>query len=156
MVSHRYLKLVSVFYSNLNMSDETSLSQGLIGFTMIKNDDHQQVYLISESWSANKTGLTKTEEDEWARWYAVTIDCMSKLLKKILGTHVIGKRGRNGEDGGDLKTKKEVGSGGRRRKKSLDERERDHKKLFQSWQTIEEVRADLEFSPLQLKEFERM
>ncbi|KOM41102.1 hypothetical protein LR48_Vigan04g130000 [Vigna angularis] len=41
---------------------------GLIGFTMIKDDDHQQVYPISESLSANKIDSTKTEEDEWARW----------------------------------------------------------------------------------------
>ncbi|KOM41098.1 hypothetical protein LR48_Vigan04g129600 [Vigna angularis] len=42
--------------------------QGLIGFTMIKNDHHQQVYPISKSLSANKTDSTKTEEDEWAIW----------------------------------------------------------------------------------------
>ncbi|KOM43545.1 hypothetical protein LR48_Vigan05g114900 [Vigna angularis] len=104
VISHRYLKLVSVFYSNLKMSDETFCNkvkgvdmklikevwigivvyqpinkegflfqiwirhQGLIGFTKIKNDDRQQVYPISDSWSANKTDSTKTEENEWARW----------------------------------------------------------------------------------------
>ncbi|KOM25472.1 hypothetical protein LR48_Vigan106s000600 [Vigna angularis] len=104
VVSHRYLKLVRVFYSNLKKSDETFCNtvkgvdmklikevwigivvfqpirkegflfqiwighQGLIGFTMIKNDDHQQVYPMSKSWSANKTYSTKTKEDEWARW----------------------------------------------------------------------------------------
>ncbi|KOM55847.1 hypothetical protein LR48_Vigan10g173900 [Vigna angularis] len=103
VVSHRYLKLMSVFYSNLKMSDETFCNkvkevdmklikevlirivvyqpiskggflfhiwighQGLIGFTKRKYDDHQQVYPISDSWSANKTDSTKTE-DEWARW----------------------------------------------------------------------------------------
>ncbi|WVY90811.1 hypothetical protein V8G54_036325, partial [Vigna mungo] len=68
VVSHRYMKLIRLFYSNLKI-----------------NDDHQQVYPISESWSANKTGLKKTEEDEWARWYAVKIDCMSESLKRFLG-----------------------------------------------------------------------
>ncbi|KOM34689.1 hypothetical protein LR48_Vigan02g083900 [Vigna angularis] len=104
VVSHRYLKLVSVFYSNVKMSDETFCNkvkgvdmklikevwigivvhqpinkegflfhiwighQGLIGFTKRKNDDHQQVYPLSDSWSASKTDSTKTEEDEWARW----------------------------------------------------------------------------------------
>ncbi|KOM40834.1 hypothetical protein LR48_Vigan04g103200 [Vigna angularis] len=104
VVSHKYLKLVSMFYSNLKMSDESFCNtikgvdmklikevsigivvfqpiskegflfqiwighQGLIGFTMIKNDDHQQVYPISESSSANETDSTKTEEYEWARW----------------------------------------------------------------------------------------
>ncbi|KOM55908.1 hypothetical protein LR48_Vigan10g180000 [Vigna angularis] len=103
VVSHRYLKLVSVFYSNLKMSDETFCNkvkgvdmklikevwigivvyqpiskegflfhiwighQGLIGFTKRKNDDHQQVFPIFDSWSANKTDSTKIEEDEWAR-----------------------------------------------------------------------------------------
>ncbi|KOM26146.1 hypothetical protein LR48_Vigan233s001300 [Vigna angularis] len=58
MVSHRYLKLVRVFYSNLKMSDETFCSS-------VKRVDikvwigHQQVYPISEYWSANKTKLKK-------------------------------------------------------------------------------------------------
>ncbi|KOM34547.1 hypothetical protein LR48_Vigan02g069700 [Vigna angularis] len=64
LVSHRYLKLVRMFYSNLKI---------WIGY--------QQVYPISESWSPNKTDLTKAEEDEWAKWYAVKIDCMSESLK---------------------------------------------------------------------------
>ncbi|KOM34554.1 hypothetical protein LR48_Vigan02g070400 [Vigna angularis] len=104
VVSHKYLKLVSVFYSNLMLSNETFCNkvkgvdmklikevwigivvyqpinkegflfeiwighQGLIGFTKRKNDDHQQVYPISDSWSANKTDSTKTKEDEWVRW----------------------------------------------------------------------------------------
>ncbi|KOM34678.1 hypothetical protein LR48_Vigan02g082800 [Vigna angularis] len=84
MVSHKYLKLVRVFYSNLKMSDETFCST-------VKQVDikvwigYQQVYPISESWSANKKDLTKTEEDEWAKWYAVKIGCMSESLKRFLG-----------------------------------------------------------------------
>ncbi|KOM57483.1 hypothetical protein LR48_Vigan11g051600 [Vigna angularis] len=90
VVSHRYLKLVTMFYSNLKMSDETFCNKvkgvdmklikevwiGIVvyqpiskeGFHNRKKDDHQQVYPISDSWSANKTDSTKTEEDEWARW----------------------------------------------------------------------------------------
>ncbi|KOM50283.1 hypothetical protein LR48_Vigan08g111000 [Vigna angularis] len=84
VVSHKYLKLTRVFYSNLKMSDETFCST-------VKRVDiqvwigHQRVYPISESWSANKTNLTKIEEDEWDKWYAVKIDCMSESLKGFLG-----------------------------------------------------------------------
>ncbi|KOM47463.1 hypothetical protein LR48_Vigan07g116700 [Vigna angularis] len=96
VVSRRYLKLVTMFYSNLKMSDETFCNKvkgvdmklikevwigivvyqpiskegflfqiwishhGLIGFIREKKDDHQQVYPISDSWSANKTDSTKT------------------------------------------------------------------------------------------------
>ncbi|KOM47904.1 hypothetical protein LR48_Vigan07g160800 [Vigna angularis] len=75
VVSHRYLKLVKVFYSNLKMSDETFCST-------VKRVDvkvwigHQKVYPISKSWSANKIDLTKIKENESAKWYAVKIDCM--------------------------------------------------------------------------------
>ncbi|KOM47332.1 hypothetical protein LR48_Vigan07g103600 [Vigna angularis] len=118
VVSHIYMKLVSVFYSNLKMSDETFCNtvkgvdmklikevwigivafqpiskecflfqiwighQGLIGFTMIKNDDHQQVYPISESSSANKTDSTKTEEDQWARWLCSENRLYVKIAQK--------------------------------------------------------------------------
>ncbi|WVZ16270.1 hypothetical protein V8G54_009252 [Vigna mungo] len=86
VVSHIYLKLVRVFYSNLKMSDETfcsivHLKEVWVGIV--------QVYPISESWSANKTCFKKTKEDEWARWYAVTIDCMLESLKRFLGLKYI-------------------------------------------------------------------
>ncbi|WVZ00677.1 hypothetical protein V8G54_026746 [Vigna mungo] len=102
VVSHRYLKLVRVFYSNIKMSDETfcSIVKGVDikvwieisvfqpirkeGFLFEKWIGHQQVYPISESWSANKIDLTKTEEDEWTKWYVVKINCMSESLKRFL------------------------------------------------------------------------
>ncbi|WVZ23892.1 hypothetical protein V8G54_002436 [Vigna mungo] len=55
------------------------------GFLFEKWISHQQVYPISESWSANKTDLTKLKKDEWAKWYAVKINCMSESLKRFLG-----------------------------------------------------------------------
>ncbi|KOM47527.1 hypothetical protein LR48_Vigan07g123100 [Vigna angularis] len=84
MVSHRYLKLVSVFYSNLKMSDETFCNT-VKGIDIKVWIGHQQVYPISESWSPNKANLTKTKEDKWAKWYAMKIDCMSESLKRFLG-----------------------------------------------------------------------
>ncbi|WVY95503.1 hypothetical protein V8G54_034591 [Vigna mungo] len=84
VVSHRYLKLVRVFYSNLKMSDETFCSTvhlkevwiGIVIFQLIRKKG-----FLFQKW----IGLKKTEEDEWARWYAVTIDCMSESLKRFLG-----------------------------------------------------------------------
>ncbi|WVY90938.1 hypothetical protein V8G54_036452 [Vigna mungo] len=81
VVSHTYLKLVRVFYSNIKMSDETFCST-------VKGVDIKQVYPISESWSANKTDLTNTEEGEWAKWYVVKINCMSESLKRFLGLRI--------------------------------------------------------------------
>ncbi|KOM51936.1 hypothetical protein LR48_Vigan09g059500 [Vigna angularis] len=84
VVSHRYLKLVNVFYSNLKMSDETFCNT-VKGVDIKVWIGHPQVYPIFESWSTHKTDLTKTKEDEWAKWYAVKIDCISESLKRFLG-----------------------------------------------------------------------
>ncbi|WVY98748.1 hypothetical protein V8G54_030899 [Vigna mungo] len=98
VVSHRYLKLVRVFYSNIKMNDETFCSRvkgvdikvwnRIVVFQPIKKEGflfekwigHQQVYPISESWSANKIDLTKTEEDDcFLRFYA----CFATKLTEV-------------------------------------------------------------------------
>ncbi|KOM47753.1 hypothetical protein LR48_Vigan07g145700 [Vigna angularis] len=86
VVSHRYLKLVSVFYSNLKMSDETfcntvkRVDMKLINEVWIRIVVFQPISkesFLFQIWIGHqgligftmiKTDSTKTKEDEWAIW----------------------------------------------------------------------------------------
>ncbi|KAG2380555.1 uncharacterized protein HKW66_Vig0249330 [Vigna angularis] len=71
VVSHRYLKLVTMFYSNLKMSDETFCNK-------VKGVDMKLIKEIQQ----------KLKKMSGLDGYAVKIDCMSESLKNILGAQV--------------------------------------------------------------------
>ncbi|KOM43428.1 hypothetical protein LR48_Vigan05g103200 [Vigna angularis] len=100
VVSHKYLKLVSVFYSNLKMSDETfcnkvkGLDMKLIKEVWIGIFVYQPINkegFLFQIWIGHQglIGFTKIRQKlkkmSGLDGYVVKIDCMSESLKKILG-----------------------------------------------------------------------